>query len=801
MRPLYQVTLLTILNEMNSHAPQQFPTYTSVKFNILYFDGDKRGWFRLQQSFVDNLEKVCVGLGENPLTLDIPPKMQRWFFLEDPENAQRRKCREKQTSSEIGDAEPEIKFRKWLFRVRAPDLKPGETVCVTGSVQELGGWLPENCIPLDQEKKSDVWSKLITVPDGQEINYRYCVCIVIESGLQVIMRNWETNLNSRVINSVDVCKGMSAEPSVYGDVDNCYRIDRGWITKETVVQFKLFKSPVLWRPRYTNRSVFIKITPLNLNRYHLNPPSSIAEALEESLSIDTQDTLETPKFGYTEIASLNRNDEETFQQQGQFGREFKEGDALLFQSTVLFPSNVAFLIDLYVYSSRAGDDEPPYHAGFSYLLPNALSSSLETVTLPVTSTKHRPLGQIELEYLIIRPGTSYKCDMEITYERYWKNSWCGLDVGHRGSGSSFKVETQNCAEVRENTLASLKTAIDHGADFVEFDVQLSKDLVPIIYHDFHVCIAMKRKKQLEEMDTLELPVKELTLEQLRLLKVYHLTEGKSRNPRFFDEDLEDHQPFPTLHQLLELLDPHVGFNIEIKWTMQLQDGSYELKDPIDINVYVDTILEVVLHHAGTRKIIFSSFNPDVCTMLRLKQNKYPVMFLTIGQSVKYPQYHDPRCHKIENAVQYAVISEILGVNVHTEDILRDATQVKMVINAGLIIFCWGDENACKSTIKYLKELGLHGIIYDKIYEYKEIKESIFLVEARESQKELIRLVAASSETQIPSPPIIERMLDVEKVRPITNISTATSLQSLESQLCDYQNNKREISDFVNCNNN
>lgn len=76
-----------------------------------------------------------------------------------------------------------------------------------------------------------------------------------------------------------------------------------------------------------------------------------------------------------------------------------------------------------------------------------------------------------------------------------------------------------CAEVRENTIASLKTAIAHGADFVEFDVQLSKDHIPIIYHDFYVLIAMKRKKLMEDADMLEIPVKDLTLAQLHLLKV------------------------------------------------------------------------------------------------------------------------------------------------------------------------------------------------------------------------------------------------------------------------------------------
>lgn len=73
--------------------------------------------------------------------------------------------------------------------------------------------------------------------------------------------------------------------------------------------------------------------------------------------------------------------------------------------------------------------------------------------------------------------------------------------------------------MRENTIASLKTASYHGADMVEFDVQLSKDHIPVIYHDFYVSISLKRKKQIEAMDMLEIPVKDLTLEQLHLLKV------------------------------------------------------------------------------------------------------------------------------------------------------------------------------------------------------------------------------------------------------------------------------------------
>lgn len=40
--------------------------------------------------------------------------------------------------------------------------------------------------------------------------------------------------------------------------------------------------------------------------------------------------------------------------------------------------------------------------------------------------------------------------------------------------------------------------------------------------------------------------------------------------------------------------------------------------------------------------------------------------------------------------------------------------MKLASDLGLIIFCWGDDNNSPETIKYLKGLGLHGIIYDKM---------------------------------------------------------------------------------------
>lgn len=316
-------------------------------------------------------------------------------------------------------------------------------------------------------------------------------------------------------------------------------------------------------------------------------------------------------------------------------------------------------------------------------------------------------------------------------------------------------------------------------------------------------------------------------------------EGKTNSPRFYDDDLEEHQPFPTLKSALELLDRKCGFNIEIKWTNRYADGTYELNDAIDINCYVDTILEVVLRHAEDRAIVFSSFNPDICTLIRLKQNRYPVMFLTQGQTTKYPQYDDPRCWTIINAVQFANMIEILGLCAHTEDILRDPTLVGLILigrinydralfmmppllcksarlipsaselfrshryiintrfytqiehglNAGMVMFCWGDVSDAL-TIQYLKDLGLHGIIYDKIYQFinSNEKESIYLMDGRESQQELIRSVAKAQEeaavvlveSQSQFAKGAETLLRERMEAECDNISTATSLASLET---------------------
>jgi len=60
-----------------------------------------------------------------------------------------------------------------------------------------------------------------------------------------------------------------------------------------------------------------------------------------------------------------------------------------------------------------------------------------------------------------------------------------------------------------------------------------------------------------------------------------------------------------------------------------------------------------------------------------------------------------------------LFTSIQGVNVHSEDLLRDPLQIDIVKQAGLALFCWGNDNNCKDVANKFKKLGVNAVIYDK----------------------------------------------------------------------------------------
>lgn len=128
-----------------------------------------------------------------------------------------------------------------------------------------------------------------------------------------------------------------------------------------------------------------------------------AAHFEDSLSNDTREngSTEQPVYAFAEVATL-KSSSSIFETQSQFGRPYNNDDIMIFNVSVGDPENVAYLIDLYTYSSRIApeDDEPPYHLGYHYILPNLLRKSDGRLEIPITcATKHRPLGMMNIDYI------------------------------------------------------------------------------------------------------------------------------------------------------------------------------------------------------------------------------------------------------------------------------------------------------------------------------------------------------------------------------------------------------------------
>ncbi|XP_064457256.1 glycerophosphocholine phosphodiesterase GPCPD1-like isoform X2 [Ornithodoros turicata] len=611
-------------------------------------------------------------------------------------------------------------MREVCLRVQA-DTVLGETVLVCGSTAELGEWQVARARPMHLEHPTTkIWTLNVMAPLLSTVEFRYLIGVILDCG-RVIVRRWESVIHPRTI-CPNVDKNASID--IFANYDGEEKVESGWLTSETAVQFKFFgKAVVLWKKKYRSVPLSFRITPIDI-AHRCSEALVVSEDSEQQSNISD---FECVKWPIIEIAVMKEEGYE-FRQQEQFGHLYSEDEFVVCQSQVMRAESIAYMVDYYIHKV---DETIPEHIGFSYILPGNLTEAAGTFTVPITGNRHQPVGQLKVSYLVVKPLNGYSCSCRQTFTRFWKKTNRTLDVGHRGAGNARR--TDKVENVLENTIASFNYAARHGADMVELDVQLSRDKVPVIYHDYYICIHMKKRKSpLHEDEKLKLAVRDLSVAQLQHLK---LAPSEAHSYDFHEDDQDENQPFPTLQHVLEAVDPSVGFNVEIKCPMQLHDGTWEMDGNFDLNEYMDIVLKTLLDYSGNRYIILSCFHPDICTMIRLKQNKYPLLFLTQGQTEKYPPYLDPRTSTVHIATYFALCTDILGVNVHTEDLLKNPALIPFIKKHKLILFCWGEDNNHSDTISSLKMKGVDGVIYDKVDLFisgSRERENVYLVQPNDT---------------------------------------------------------------------
>ncbi|CAN5636797.1 glycerophosphodiester phosphodiesterase [soil metagenome] len=159
-----------------------------------------------------------------------------------------------------------------------------------------------------------------------------------------------------------------------------------------------------------------------------------------------------------------------------------------------------------------------------------------------------------------------------------------LIIAHRGAS----------AVAPENTLAAFQKAVEVGADGIEFDVQLAKDGVPVVFHD----------SELQRIGQKQGLVSGFTAKELQTLDIgswFNLKNPNKANPKFSAETI------PTLAHLLEFLNDNKGLiYIELKCR---EAETFAL---------VEAVCKIIRQTNLLPNIVVKSFNLEaVCRMRRL----------------------------------------------------------------------------------------------------------------------------------------------------------------------------------------
>ncbi|QDU40107.1 Glycerophosphoryl diester phosphodiesterase [Maioricimonas rarisocia] len=139
----------------------------------------------------------------------------------------------------------------------------------------------------------------------------------------------------------------------------------------------------------------------------------------------------------------------------------------------------------------------------------------------------------------------------------------------------------------ENTLAAVHRAIEDGADWVEIDVQESKDGVVMVVHD----------SDLKKVGGSDAKIWEATADELRTVDI-----GSWFGPDFAD------QRVPTLEEVLLTCRGRIGVNIELKYYGHDVDLERKVIDLVEQHGMTDQIVIMSLKAAALRKV--QALRPD-----------------------------------------------------------------------------------------------------------------------------------------------------------------------------------------------
>ncbi|MFW9937408.1 MAG: glycerophosphodiester phosphodiesterase [Candidatus Thorarchaeota archaeon] len=231
-----------------------------------------------------------------------------------------------------------------------------------------------------------------------------------------------------------------------------------------------------------------------------------------------------------------------------------------------------------------------------------------------------------------------------------------LIFGHRGANSIAP----------ENTLKAFKKAIELKADFIEFDVQMSRDGKLVITHDLDIERLTGEKKNVLDM----------TLEELK------------------SKDFGDGEKIPTLEELINETKGKIGLNCEII-----------------VKGIVKKVVEMLRKYDVIKTTIVSSFKHE--ELLKFQELE-PGLKLASLEPTEYLSEYEWDLK--EQMIKFCVSNNLYAINPFYP--IVDQQFVDYAHKYNIKVFPWTVDS--KPSIRKLIKYGVDGIITNDITRVKEI---------------------------------------------------------------------------------
>ena len=201
--------------------------------------------------------------------------------------------------------------------------------------------------------------------------------------------------------------------------------------------------------------------------------------------------------------------------------------------------------------------------------------------------------------------------------------------GHRGARG----------DLPENTLESFKYLFENNINAYETDILISKDLIPVITHDFRLEPSFTKDSEGNWIEDENIKIFDLTYEELLKFDVGSINKLSRYGRRFVNQKPLENQRIPKLSELLDLSSKNKSenllINLEIKSTPDEENLTPAPEDTVKL------VVNEIKKSNLKDKIIVSSF--DWRTLTEIK-NQYPEI------SRAYLTYQQVRGMKIKKTI-------------------------------------------------------------------------------------------------------------------------------------------------------